>query len=103
MRALVYTSEQTVCHLDVPEPKVGEGDVLVKVLTAGICGTDIGAVRDGRPPLKAPTTMGHEFVGRRADTGEMVVVNPLISCHRCSQCFHGPGPLQSVSQSREKM
>ncbi len=87
MKALVYVAEKTIRFQDTPEPRPGEGEVVVEVIKAGVCGTDIGAVK-GRPPLIPPVIIGHEFVGRRIDTRELVVVNPLISCFKCSQCFH---------------
>jgi 2-desacetyl-2-hydroxyethyl bacteriochlorophyllide A dehydrogenase len=88
MKALVYMGKETVRLQDIPEPKQGEEEVLIKVIAAGICGTDIGAVK-GRPPIVPPITIGHEFVGRRVDTGELVVVNPCVSCCHCTQCLHG--------------
>jgi threonine 3-dehydrogenase len=52
---------------DVPVPSIGASDVLIRVLNAGVCGTDLhiwewDAWASGR--LKPPLTIGHEFSGR---------------------------------------
>ncbi|MDB6000513.1 MAG: hypothetical protein JWP52_2212 [Rhizobacter sp.] len=89
MKALVYCGEQSVRQVDVDAPVIASPDVSVRVLQAGICGTDIGAVRYGRPVLAPRMTLGHEFVGRREDTGQLVVGNPLLSCGVCRNCRDG--------------
>ncbi|HMN79229.1 MAG TPA: alcohol dehydrogenase catalytic domain-containing protein [Burkholderiaceae bacterium] len=89
MKALVYQGDRRVRACEVAEPRAAEGDVVVEVLQAGICGTDLCVVRDERPKVAPPMTLGHEVVGRRLDTGERVVVNPLLSCGRCRACGEG--------------
>lgn len=88
MKALVYTAGNGVTLSDVPRPAPGT-DVLVDVLRAGICGTDIGAVQRGAPPLRSPVVVGHEVVGTRTDSGQLVTVNPLLSCGSCTACARG--------------
>ena len=64
MKALVKT-QKGVGHLelqDVAIPSVQRGQVLLKVLAAGVCGTDIH-VRDDRFPYYPPVILGHEFAG----------------------------------------
>jgi threonine dehydrogenase-like Zn-dependent dehydrogenase len=63
---------------DVPTPKVGDNDVLIKVGACGICGSDIHAgnkAEDGYTKyaghLKLPVIMGHEFSGEIVETGKM--------------------------------
>jgi threonine dehydrogenase-like Zn-dependent dehydrogenase len=89
MKALVYLGDRTVRQLDVAPPQARDGEVLVQVLQAGVCGTDMCLVRDERPKAEPPMTLGHEFVGLRTDTGERVIVNPLVSCGRCRACGEG--------------
>lgn len=89
MKALVYLGAQTVRQIEVPAPVAGEGEVLVQVLQAGVCGTDMCLVRDERPKAEPNTTLGHEFVGIRLDTGERVIVNPLVACGACRACREG--------------
>lgn len=73
MKALVKT-QKGVGFLemrDVPVPKPGEGEVLLKVLGAGVCGTDIH-VRDDNFPYWPPVILGHEFSGRVVARGQGV-------------------------------
>lgn len=89
MRALIYAGKRTVRLADIPPPQPAEGEEIVDVLVAGICGTDLGAVRSGRPPLPIGLAIGHEFVGRRRRDGAFVVANPILSCGECRSCREG--------------
>lgn len=89
MKALVYTGDGAVRWSDVAAPPQADGEDLVEVLTAGVCGTDLGAVRNGRPPLPIGIAIGHEFVGRRLRDGALVVANPILSCGECRACREG--------------
>lgn len=89
MRALTYAGGQSVRYAEIPSPQPGPGEEIVDVLVAGICGTDIGAVRSGRPPLPVGLIIGHEFVGRRRRDGALVVANPILSCGECRACREG--------------
>lgn len=87
MKALVFTAPATLELLDVGEPEVAAGEVLVHVRAAGICGSELHGVR--QPGLrKPPLIMGHEFAGLTAD-GQAVVINPILSCGDCGQCQRG--------------
>lgn len=89
MKALVYAGDRAVRWVDVARPQAVEGEDIVDVLIAGICGTDLGAVRNGRPPLPVGLTLGHELVGRRRRDGALVVANPILSCGGCRACDEG--------------
>jgi threonine dehydrogenase-like Zn-dependent dehydrogenase len=89
MKALVYIGDAKVRQLEVAPPRPAAGEVMVRVLQAGVCGTDMCVVRDERPKANAPMTLGHEFVGVREDTGERVIVNPLVFCGACRACGEG--------------
>jgi len=87
MKALVFTGPGTVAVLDVPEPEVAEGEVLVHVRAAGICGSELHGVR--HPGFRVPPLiMGHEFTGV-SDAGDPVIINPILSCGRCDLCWAG--------------
>lgn len=79
-----------------PEPLREPGCVLVDVLACGLCGTDRHILR-GEYPSRMPLVLGHEFGGRvrEADPespwrrGDLVTVDPNISCGACDHCRAG--------------
>jgi threonine dehydrogenase-like Zn-dependent dehydrogenase len=89
MKALVYMGDQNMVVRDEPPPKATAGEVIIKVRAAAICGSELGAVKHNDPNRKPPLIMGHEFVGVRADTGQLVAVNPLVTCGTCDRCRGG--------------
>jgi threonine dehydrogenase-like Zn-dependent dehydrogenase len=87
MMALVFTGPGVLEVQDVPEPEPADGEVLVHVRTAGICGSELHGVR--HPGFRVPPLiMGHEFAGV-TDDGDPVLVNPLLSCGHCTLCGQG--------------
>jgi threonine dehydrogenase-like Zn-dependent dehydrogenase len=101
MKALVYTKEKTLVYQDVEDPKVSEEDVLVKIESVGICGSDMHAYlgHDERRP--APLILGHEaagFIVEGKKQGRRVTVNPLVSCGNCYHCLHGRNNICSQRQ-----
>jgi threonine dehydrogenase-like Zn-dependent dehydrogenase len=97
MKALVYTAPHHLDHRDVPEPLVQPGDVLIKIDSAGICGSDMHAFlgHDDRRP--APLILGHEVAGVTTD-GRRVTINPLVTCGVCRFCVSGH---DNLCQSRQ--
>src|ERR1051326_1664133 len=113
MRALRFHGARRLSVEKVPEPgPPGPGEVLVRPLMCGICGTDLHEYTDGpivtpaRPhPLtgaELPQIMGHEFAARVAEpgpgvtgvrAGDLCTVMPLISCGHCHECLRGQGQL----------
>ena len=92
MKALVYTGPEQMAYADHAEPSPGSGEVLVRIISSGICGSDMHAFlgHDERRP--APLILGHEAAGRIASgprTGERVVINPLVTCGTCPACLAG--------------
>jgi 2-desacetyl-2-hydroxyethyl bacteriochlorophyllide A dehydrogenase len=84
---------------EIPVPKPGGGEVLVKVKACGICGSDIHIVYEGSTPTAfQPITIGHEFSGEIAEMGEAVggwergarvAVSCIVSCGVCLSCLSG--------------
>jgi threonine 3-dehydrogenase len=102
MKALVkQKAEPGLWLMDVPEPRTGPGDVLIKVLRTGICGTDLHIRSwDGwaQRSVATPLVLGHEFVGEVASVGADVTdiaVGDLVSgeghivCGKCRNCLAG--------------
>lgn len=92
MKALVYTAVHTTEYRDAPEPEPREGDALVRVEAAGICGSDMHAWHGHDPRRVPPLILGHEACGTVIDgpqPGARVVFNPLITCGACAYCHSG--------------
>ncbi|WP_225847445.1 L-threonine 3-dehydrogenase [Streptomyces sp. HPF1205] len=102
MQALVKDkAEPGLALAEVPEPVIGPGDVLIKVLRTGICGTDLHIrAWDGwaRQAVRTPLVVGHEFVGEVVDTGRDVTdIKPgdrvsgegHLVCGKCRNCLAG--------------
>jgi len=92
MKALVYTAPNEVTYRDEPEPRFGEGDVMIEVDAVGICGSDMHAYHGHDPRRNPPLILGHELVGRIVKgpgTGRRATVNPLITCGHCEYCVQG--------------
>jgi len=98
MQAVVYTAPMELAVLDVPEPTPETGEVLVDVRAVGICGSELEGVATRSPFRVPPLIMGHEFAGVRVDTGEHVVVNPMVACLTCDLCSRG---LSNVCRNRQ--
>ena len=102
MKALVKAEAGPGLWLrDVPEPVPGRGEVLIRVLRTGICGTDlhIDAWNEwAQHTIRPPLVVGHEFVGEVAAlgegvesvyVGEVVGAEGHIVCGKCRNCMAG--------------
>ena len=103
MRAVIKASPRPgIAIREVEEPSAGPGEVLLRVVAASICGTDIH-LYDWNPWARArvrlPRVMGHEICGEvialgagaegRASVGDRVAVESHLVCHRCPACLRG--------------
>jgi len=104
MLAVRYHGIGDVRVEEVPRPVCGRGEVLVKVVYAGICGSDLHIYRKGMFVVNIPEIMGHEFVGVVSEVGadvtgfapgETVVGDPRVTCGSCTFCRQGKGNLCS--------
>ncbi len=102
MKALVKARAEAGLLLeDVPEPKVGINDVLIKVRRAAICGTDLHIWKWDEWAAKTipvPMVVGHEFVGEVVEVGsnvndffagDVVSAEGHVVCGRCRNCLAG--------------
>ncbi len=95
MRVAVYYNNRDVRLEEMPVPKIGPGELLVKVMASGICGSD---VMEWYRIQKAPRVLGHEIAGIVVETGagvdryrvgDRVFVSHHIPCNTCHYCLRG--------------
>ncbi len=96
MRAVVYRGVNDMRVETVPVPAIGRGELLVKVATCGICGTDLKKIHTGSH--SAPRIFGHEMAGvivavgegvTQYEIGERVMVFHHVPCDNCYYCRKG--------------
>ena len=96
MRAVVYRGINDMRVETVPVPSIGPGELLVRIATCGICGTDLKKIHFGSH--SAPRIFGHEMSGTvvgvgkgvtRFKGGERVVVHHHVPCGECYYCRKG--------------
>lgn len=96
MRAMVLTEYNRPLRLEEKEvPVPGPGEVLVKVVACGLCGTDLKISSGALPGTRIPLVMGHEPAGIVAGVGpevqdlkpgDAVSVHFYVTCGRCAFC-----------------
>ena len=80
---------------DEPVPTPRQGELLVKVTTVGVCGSDVHWFREGHigaDRIETPLVLGHECAGvieSGARRGQRVAIDPAQACGRCSCCEEG--------------
>src|SRR5205809_4414387 len=103
-----------------PIPSPSEGEVLVRILSVGVCGSDVHYYEHGRIGdfvVRSPLVLGHESSGQivevgegvsRSRVGDRVAIEPGGACGRCDQCragrynlcpymrFHGTPPVDGT-------
>jgi L-iditol 2-dehydrogenase len=92
MQAAVYRGVNDVRVETVPVPRIGPGEVLLRVATCGVCGTDLKKIHTGSH--SAPRIFGHEIAGVVAATGEGVegfeIGDHAMAFHHvpCGDCYY---------------
>ncbi len=95
MRVAVYYNNNDVRLEERPVPQIGPGELLVKVMASGICGSD---VMEWYRTKKAPIILGHEITGEIVEVGEgvkhykkggRVFVSHHVPCNTCHYCLNG--------------
>ncbi len=95
MRVAVYYNNRDIRIEERPIPKIGSGEILVKVVASGICGSD---VMEWYRIKKAPAVLGHEITGEIVEVGEnvrdyrvgdRVFVSHHVPCNTCHYCLNG--------------
>ena len=97
MKAVRLKGPGVVAVEEIARPEVAQGEVLLRVLAAGVCRTDCH-IRSHPFATPADTTLGHEIAGEIVETGpgvsgwhvgDRVVVHPCWACGACRQCRAG--------------
>lgn len=98
MKAVCLKQPGEISLADISMPVRGKDQILVKVRSAGICGSDIGAYKGVNPLITYPRIIGHEIAGEVIAvpddeavlmTGDRVVLEPYVYCGKCYPCSIG--------------
>jgi len=98
MKALLLSKYKHLEIADLPEPKAGPGEVLVRVAACGICGSDVHGYDGSSGRRIPPIVMGHEAAGRivalgpgvtEFAEGDRVTFDSTIYCGTCGYCRRG--------------
>lgn len=99
MIGIQFEEPWKVKKVELEQPKPKEGEALIKVKSAGICGSDIGAFRGTNPLVSYPRIIGHEIAGevvsvpennkKGIKTGDHVILDPYVYCGHCYPCSIG--------------
>lgn len=94
----VMTAPGVIEFREVDVPEVGNGQVLIKIMRIGVCGSDIHVYHGKHPFTKYPVTQGHEVSGeivklgadvKNFTVGQKVTIQPQVVCGKCHPCTHG--------------
>lgn len=94
----VMTAPGEIVFREVEKPTPKAGEVLVKIMKIGVCGSDIHVYHGEHPFTKYPVTQGHEVSGRiealgdgvsDLHIGQKVTIEPQVVCGECYPCRHG--------------
>lgn len=99
MKAAVLKNWLDLELCDIPKPVPGDNEALIKIKLAGVCGSDITVYRGKHMTATVPVVLGHEILGTietlpenytgKFSVGQRVLMNPIISCGKCSACRRG--------------
>lgn len=92
-------NKQPLKMAEIPEPAIGEGEILIKISACGVCHTELDEIEGRTPPPQLPVVLGHQAVGvvaergrlaRRFAIGDRVGVGWINhACGRCPACLSG--------------
>ncbi len=98
MKALVLKEYNNLVIEDVPEPEIGDDEVLIQVQACGICGSDVHGMDGSSGRRRPPIIMGHEASGSIVDIGgnvsawkpgDRVTFDSTVYCGKCNYCRAG--------------
>ncbi len=98
MKAMIWRNYDQLVWSEVPEPQCTAGSVKLKVLSAGVCATDVHVITGSFDNGKPPHILGHEICGeivevgtsvQSSSVGDRVVVETAVGCGQCAYCRTG--------------
>jgi len=98
MKAVKIEKPYEIDVVDIDKKKPEDGEALLKIKSAGICGSDIGAFRGANQLVSYPRIIGHELAGevisipknkKGIEAGDKVIVDPYLYCGECYPCKIG--------------
>ena len=99
MKAIKLTEPGRAECVNINVPVPGNGEALIRIMAAGICGSDIGAYRGTNKQVSYPRIIGHELAGiieeipednpKGLKPGDKVIVDPYLYCGKCYPCNIG--------------
>ena len=102
MKSFVLTGIRQMELIETPEPEIeNDTDVLIRMKTVGVCGSDVHYYTTGRigsQVVQYPFTVGHEGAGivekvgsavTRVKPGDRIALEPAMPCFECDQCKSG--------------
>lgn len=99
MKAIKFEKPWEVACVEMEKPVPKPGEALIKIKTAGICGSDIGAFRGTNGLVSYPRVIGHELAGiiesipednpKGLKVGDHVIIDPYLYCGNCYPCSIG--------------
>lgn len=99
MKAIYMEKPWEIAVADIEQRPLKEGEALIKIRSAGICGSDIGAYRGTNNLVSYPRVIGHELAGeilsipennpKGLKVGDKVTVDPYLYCGHCYPCSIG--------------
>jgi len=102
MKAMQLTGIQQIRMVELPDPEItNDTDVLIKMKTVGVCGSDVHYYKYGKigsQVVQFPFTLGHEGAGqvvsvgkavKHIKPGQRIAIEPAMPCGKCDQCLSG--------------
>ena len=101
MKAVKIEKPGDISLVEVEMPVAKENEAVIRIIAAGICGSDIGAFRGVNNLVSYPRIIGHELVGevvsipfdvkneKNIQTGDKVILEPYLFCGHCYPCSKG--------------
>jgi 2-desacetyl-2-hydroxyethyl bacteriochlorophyllide A dehydrogenase len=99
MKAVRIVEPGRVDVCEIPQPKCGKAEVLIKVRCVGLCGSDLATFRGQNPMVTYPRIPGHEIAGEIIEAGKgvhaslkeglLVTISPYTACGKCYPCRNG--------------